>query len=230
MQNTDFMARMPAPTASAAAADILIAACQRSFALQAEMFDEVVNRSLEQSRQAIADPRAAGAALQGAWMQPNAVIEPVWRCGVGLMTVCQNAAAAMVTLVTAQLRGADEEIENLSRDAHHEVERTAATAAAAAGAAMSHGLAAAGRIGEHNMQQATEAMSQGLAAIGRIGEHHVQQATEAMDAGIEETRAQAEAQAQARSTRAAAATASTGRGSRAGTRTGGRAAGSRTRH
>jgi hypothetical protein len=209
MQASDFTSRIPAPTASAAAADIMIAACQRSFALQAEMFDEVVNRGLDQSRNVIADPRSAGSALQGAWLQPAAAMEPVWRCGVGLMTVYQNAAAAMVTLMTAQLRGADEEIENLSRDAHREVERASATAAAAAGAAMSHGLAAVGRIGEQGMQQAGEAIS----------------------AGLEETRSRIEAEG--RATRAAAAAAVNGRGSRASARTGSRGGartGSRTRH
>jgi hypothetical protein len=157
MQPTDILSRHPSPMAAAAAADIVTAACQRSFALQAELLDQVVSRGLEQSRQAIADPRGAGTALPGAWLQSNP-LEPVWRCGVGMMTVYQNAAASLVTLMTAQLRGADEELESLSRDAHDDVERASATAAAAAGTAMSHGLAAVGRIGEVGAQQAGEVL------------------------------------------------------------------------
>ena len=58
----DFNARQPSPQASSAAADLLVAAFQRTFTLQAEWMDQMIHRGLQQSRQSvaesIADPRA----------------------------------------------------------------------------------------------------------------------------------------------------------------------------
>jgi hypothetical protein len=144
---TDLPTRMASPKAAVAAADVMVAACQRSFTLQAELMDRMVEHVLEQSRRTVADPGSALSILPSAWLQPTAT-EPLWRYAAGMMAVCQNATASLVTIATAQVRGADDEIDMLTRDAHEDLSRSAVTAAEAAGTTMNNGLAAFGRLGE----------------------------------------------------------------------------------
>jgi len=147
---TDFPARQPSPQASSATADLLLAACQRTFTLQAEWMDQMIHRGLDQSRQtaaeSMADPSAlAVAAMRGPWQQ-NALVEPLWRYLAGLMVVGRETTAAIMALTQAQMRGANDEVERLARQAHDEADRasrSAAAAAQAAGQAMTQGIAAA---------------------------------------------------------------------------------------
>jgi len=145
-QDTHTTSTALSPIAANAAAEIMLTACQRAFALHTTFADQMVNDGLEQSRQALADPRSLGAALQGAVARPT-IAEPLWRYTAGMMAVYQSAAASLITLLTAQMRGAGSEVESISRTAHDEAEHASASAAEAASTAMTHGIEAMSRLG-----------------------------------------------------------------------------------
>jgi hypothetical protein len=155
------------PPMTAAVADITLAACQRTFALNAAMLEQMLAQGINQSQQAVNDPRSTMTELQNPLAQP-AVLEQMWRYSAAMMAICQSATASMANLITAQMRGADKEVESLSKEAHDEVSEAAASAAAAAGSVMSNGLAAVSRM--------TEIATQAGSAIGAEMQSQVQEA------------------------------------------------------
>ncbi|RPH43212.1 MAG: hypothetical protein EHM87_14400 [Burkholderiales bacterium] len=136
-------ASFPMPAASAVT-DIVVAACQRSMSLHAQLVDQLVGVGLEQSRHALSDPRGA---LRDAMLATSSM-EPVWRYAMGMAGIGQSAATSVATLLTAQMRGAEAEVASLSRIARNDAARCTADAAGAAQTAMSRGMAALGRLAE----------------------------------------------------------------------------------
>jgi hypothetical protein len=139
------------PPMSAAMADIMIAATQRTFALNAAMLREVVSRGADSSQEAASSPREALSAWPATLSQP-VTAEQMWRYGASMLTICQWATASVAQLLGAQGRGADDEIEAISRQVRDEVADATASAAAVAGSVMSDGLAAVTRIAETSAQ------------------------------------------------------------------------------
>jgi hypothetical protein len=135
---------------TAALADIAIAASQRTFALNASLLEHVLSQGVNQSQQALKEPGNGSA-----WPSPlaqSSTYEQIWRYQAGMMAIYQSATASVTNLLTAQMRGADREVEMISKTAHHDVVEAAASAAAAAGAAMSNGLAAVSRMADMGTQ------------------------------------------------------------------------------
>jgi hypothetical protein len=144
------------PPMSAAMADIMIAATQRTFALNAAMLREVVSRGADASQEAADPPRDAMSAWPGTMSQP-VTAEQVWRYGASMLTICQWATASVAQLLGAQGRGADDEVEAISRQVRDEVANATASAAAVAGSMMTDGLAAVTRAAETSAQAGTVA-------------------------------------------------------------------------
>jgi hypothetical protein len=162
------------PPMGAAMADIAIAAYQRTFALNASMLEHWLANGANQSQQAMHDP-----AQPMAWQSPftqSSTYEQLWRYQTGMMAIVQNATAAMANLITAQMRGADREVETISKAVHHDVAEAAASAAAAAGSAMSNGLSAVSRMAEMTTQA-------GNAAGAKVQERVEQAAKAAFNGG-----------------------------------------------
>jgi hypothetical protein len=137
------------PTLSTALADITLTAYQRTFALNAAVLEHLLSNGINQSQQALQES-TSGQPMTG-WSNPllrSASFEQLWRYSAGMMAISQAATASLANLVTAQMRGADKEVETISKDAHQEVAEAAASAAAAAGSVMSNGLAAVSRMTE----------------------------------------------------------------------------------
>lgn len=161
----------PSPLTTTAASDIMVAACQRSLALHAELLDQLVSRTLDQTRQAgAAGESKPGLNAMGNWMSADAmrtcVVEPMWRYMIGMMSLGRNASTTMTSLVTAQMRGSQEEMHSLSQVAHDDAERAAVDAATATGSAMSCCMNAVGKLGEiaaHNAASAAAAAAAGAA-------------------------------------------------------------------
>jgi hypothetical protein len=167
----------PVPAAASAISDIVLAACQRSMSLHAQLVDQMVGIGLEHSRHAFSDPRSA---LRDAVLTTSAM-EPVWRYAMGLAGIGQTAVSSVATLVTAQLRGADAEVESLSRQAREEAARCTEQAAGATQTAMSHGLAALGRLAQTATRSAADTVMRGTSdTLSRAG----WQATEAAEAAM----------------------------------------------
>lgn len=152
---TDTESARAVPRTSAVATDLMIAAWQRTLALQADWIDQTLHRGVDHSRlmlqpSVLADPRVlANTLMLGPW-QSAPLAEPTWRWLGSLWALNRDTAAAMMALAGAQLRGADDEVDRIARDAHDEVDRAtthAAAATAAAGNAMAYGLASAARLG-----------------------------------------------------------------------------------
>ena len=70
----------------------------------------------------------------------------------------------MTSLVTAQMRGSQEEMHSLSQVAHDDAERAAVDAAAATGSAMSCCMNAVGKLGEIAAHNAASAAATATAA------------------------------------------------------------------
>ncbi|MCX7227663.1 MAG: hypothetical protein NTW15_01370 [Burkholderiales bacterium] len=171
------------PAAASAIADIVLAACQRSMSLHAQLVDHMVGVGIEHSRQAFSDPRAA---LRDAMLTTSAM-EPVWRYAMGLAGIGQTAVSSVTTLVTAQMRGADAEVESLSRQAREEAARSTEQAAGAAQTAMSHGLAALGRLAQTATRPATEVVTRGTSDMRSGAGSQASEAAEAAMSVIEDT-------------------------------------------
>jgi hypothetical protein len=178
-------ARSFAPT-SAAMADIMIAAVQRTFALNAAMMREIVSRGGDSSHEAANAPRAAVAAWPGTLSQP-VTVEQMWRYGASVLTICQWATASVAQLLGAQGRGAEDAVEAIARQVRDEVADATASAAAVAGSVMSDGLAAVTSIAETSAQAGTVA---GAEARGFV-EDVVEAATGSNGGGRERARPRA---------------------------------------
>ena len=175
----------PSPLSTTAASDIMVAACQRSLALHAELLDQLVSRTLDHTRQA-GDASESRSGLGGMrnWMSTDAmrtcVAEPMWRYMIGMMSLSRNASTTMTSLLTAQMRGSEDEVHSLSQVAHDDAERAAVDAATATGSAMSCCMNAVGKLGEiaaHNAASAAAAASAagheaGNGSAGRRGAAH----------------------------------------------------------
>jgi hypothetical protein len=102
------------------------------------------------------------------WMSADAmrtcVVEPMWRYMVGMMSLSRNASTTMTSLVTAQMRGSQEEMHALSQVAHDDAERAAVDAATATGSAMSCCMNAVGKLGEIAAHNAATAAATAAAA------------------------------------------------------------------
>jgi len=73
------------------------------------------------------------------------------------MSLSRNASTTMTSLLTAQMRGSEDEVHSLSQVAHDDAERAAVDAATATGSAMSCCMNAVGKLGEiaaHNASAA----------------------------------------------------------------------------
>ncbi len=140
-----------------AAGDIVMAACQRSFALHAHWINESVNRTLEHAALHASGEAAASPAQHGEWMRAT-LFEPTWHYMVGLMSLGRSTGDSLVTLMSSQMRGAQDELESLSREAHEDAVDAARTAASAAVAAMSSCAQAVSQLGERATQAAQHAV------------------------------------------------------------------------
>jgi hypothetical protein len=159
----------PSPLTTTAASDIMVAACQRSLALHAELLDQLVSRSLDHTRQSgEASESQPGLGAMKQWMSADAmrtcVVEPMWRYMIGMMSLSRNASTTMTSLVSAQMRGSQEEMHSLSQVAHDDAERAAVDAAAATGSAMSCCMNAVGKLGEIAAHNAASAAATATAA------------------------------------------------------------------
>jgi hypothetical protein len=165
------------PNLTAALADITLTALQRTFALNASMMEQMLSQGIGQSEQAL--ERSASGEQTNPWQQAlagPAAYEQLWRYSAGMMAISQAATASLANLAAAQMRGADQEVMTLSRDAHQEVAEAAANAASAAGAVMNNGLAAVSRMtdmatraGNSMGAQAAQAAATGGAQRSRGG-------------------------------------------------------------
>jgi hypothetical protein len=97
------------PTAAVAMTDVALATAQRTFALHVELLDGLVGLAIARSRRAACDPTGA---LRDMLLGP-AGFEPAWRWATGLAAIGQGAAASLVSLATAQARGATDELDGL---------------------------------------------------------------------------------------------------------------------
>jgi hypothetical protein len=160
------------PPMAAAVADITLTAAQRTFALNASLMEQWMSQGVNQSQQALNEPTNANG-WQNPMTQPQN-LEQLWRYSAAMMTIYQAAAASMANLITAQIRGADKEVESISKEVHDEVAEAAASAAAAAGSVMSNGIAAVSRMTEMATQAGTalgaEIQSQVGEAAGAVSE------------------------------------------------------------
>ena len=159
----------PSPLSTTAASDIMVAACQRSLALHAELLDQLVSRSLDHTRQAgDASESKPGLGAMRNWMSTDAmracVAEPMWRYMIGMMSLSRNASTTMTSLLTAQMRGSEDEVHSLSQVAHDDAERAAVDAATATGSAMSCCMNAVGKLGEIAAHNAASAAASASAA------------------------------------------------------------------
>jgi len=159
----------PSPLTTTAASDIMVATCQRSLALHAELLDQMVSRSLDHTRQAgEAGESKAGLGGMRNWMSTDAmrtcVAEPMWRYMIGMMSLSRNASTTMTSLLTAQMRGSEDEVHSLSQVAHDDAERAAVDAATATGSAMSCCMNAVGKLGEIAAHNASSAAATAAAA------------------------------------------------------------------
>jgi hypothetical protein len=156
----------PSPLTTTAASDIMVATCQRSLALHAELLDQMVSRSLDHTRQA--GESKAGLGGMRNWMSTDAmrtcVAEPMWRYMIGMMSLSRNASTTMTSLLTAQMRGSEDEVHSLSQVAHDDAERAAVDAATATGSAMSCCMNAVGKLGEIAAHNASSAAATAAAA------------------------------------------------------------------
>jgi hypothetical protein len=164
----------PSPLTTTAASDIMVATCQRSLALHAELLDQLVSRSLDHTRQGgDASESKPGLGVMGTWMAGDAmrscVVGPMWRYMIGMMSLGRNASTTMTSLVTAQMRGSQEELHSLSQVAHDDAERAAVDAAAATGSAMSCCMNAVGKLGEIAAHNASSAAATASAAGHEAG-------------------------------------------------------------
>ena len=139
-----------------AAGDIVMAACQRSIALHAHWINESVNRTLEHAALHASGEAVASPAQHGEWMRTT-LFEPTWHYMVGLMSLSRSTGNSLVTLMSSQMRGAQDEVDSLSREAHEEAVDAARTAASAAVAAMSSCAQAVSQLGERASQAAQHA-------------------------------------------------------------------------
>jgi hypothetical protein len=85
------------------------------------------------------------------------LFEPTWHYMVGLMSLSRSTGNSLVTLMSSQMRGAQDEVDSLSREAHEEAVDAARTAASAAVAAMSSCAQAVSQLGERASQAAQHA-------------------------------------------------------------------------
>ena len=159
----------PSPGSTPGASEIMVAVCQRSLALHAELLDQLVSRSLDHTRQSgEASDLQPGLGAMKQWMSADAmrtcVAEPMWRYMVGMMSLSRNASTTMTSLVTAQMRGSQEEMHALSQVAHDDAERAAVDAATATGSAMSCCMNAVGKLGEIAAHNAASAAATAAAA------------------------------------------------------------------
>lgn len=150
-------------TLAPAAGDIVMAACQRSLALHAQWINESVSRALDPVHTPDGQGQTGfGAQQQGEWMR-MAVFEPTWHYLVGLMSLGRSTGDSMVSLLSSQMRGAHDEVDSLSRDAHEQAVDAAQDAASAAVAALSRCAQAVSQLGEratHMAQQAAQRAAQ----------------------------------------------------------------------
>jgi hypothetical protein len=133
------------PSMATAVADITLAACQRAFALNAAMMEQLLAQGVDRSQDAMTDSPGTS----NPWTSPlpqSAQVEQMLRYGAAMMAIGQTTSAAMANLITAQLRGADQEVEMISRAAHDDAAEAASSAAAAAGSVMSTGISAVSRL------------------------------------------------------------------------------------
>jgi hypothetical protein len=80
---------------------------------------------------------------------------------IGMMSLSRNASTTMTSLVTAQMRGSQEEMHGLSQVAQDDAERAAVDAATATGSAMSCCMNAVGKLGEIAAHAAATATAAG---------------------------------------------------------------------
>ena len=149
---------MPAlgATLAPAAGDIVMAACQRSIALHAHWINESVSRTFEHTRPTAQGDEQASPMQQGEWVRA-AMFEPTWHYMVGLMSLGRTTGDSLVTLMSSQMRGAQDEVDALSRDAHENAVQAAQTAASAAVAAMTCCAQAVSHLSERATQAARKA-------------------------------------------------------------------------
>lgn len=145
-----------------AAGDLMLAACQRSVALQASLVDDMVRQSLAHSHE------LSSGKLRPDWPRAfyqESLMEPSLRYVTNLMALGRTTTSCLMSLGTAQLRGATEEVDSLSRGAHDDAVEAAQDAAAATTAALSHCLEAVGKIGEIAARAGAAAMANGMASF-----------------------------------------------------------------
>jgi HAMP domain-containing protein len=150
-------------TLAPAAGDIVMAACQRSIALHAHWINESVSRTLEHARPDAQGDAAASPTQQGEWVRA-AMFEPTWHYMVGLMSLGRTTGDSLVTLMSSQMRGAQDEVDAISRDAHEDAVEAAQTAATAAVAAMTCCAQAVSHLSERATMAARKA-AQGQGAV-----------------------------------------------------------------
>jgi hypothetical protein len=85
------------------------------------------------------------------------MFEPTWHYMVGLMSLGRTTGDSLVTLMSSQMRGAQDEVDALSRDAHENAVQAAQTAASAAVAAMTCCAQAVSHLSERATQAARKA-------------------------------------------------------------------------